>query len=190
MFEQMLLTVALGASLALPAPAVEFHIRDTIGTFHTPAEWKDAKAILLLFITTDCPVGNSYVPEMNRIAEQYAARGVLTFAVFPNADVSFSAAVNYARDYQFRFPVLLDSDQDLVRLAGASVTPQAAILAQDGELMYRGRIDNRVENFGLQRQNATEHDVCDALDAILAGRHPRVQFTRSVGCAITLRNKN
>lgn len=190
MFGQMLLTVALSASLALPPPAIKFNLPDTKGTIHTAAEWRGAKAVLLFFVTTDCPVGNSYVPEMNRIAAQYAAHRVLTFAVLADANVSLASATQYARDYGFSFPVLLDRGQVLVRLAGASVTPQAAILAAGGELLYRGRIDNRVEDFGSQRRTATEHDVRDALAAILAGRRPPVPFTRSVGCAITLRERN
>src|SRR5579875_961151 len=116
MFREILLTVALSASLALPASPVKFGLRDTKGTFHTAAEWKQAKAILLFFVTTDCPVGSSYVPEMNRIAAQYATGRVLTFAVLADADVSLVSAVQYARDYQFSFPVLLDPGQDLVRL--------------------------------------------------------------------------
>jgi hypothetical protein len=101
-----------------------------------------------------------------------------------------ASAAKYAGEYNFSFPVLLDPRQDLVRLAGATVTPQAVILSSRGEMLYRGRIDNRVENFGSQRRNATVHDTREALDAVLAGRLPRVQFTRSIGCAITLLKRN
>lgn len=63
-------------------PAVpEFHLRDTNGILHNSSDWNSAKAILLFFVTDDCPVTNSYVPEMNRLQAAYAAHGVLTFAV-------------------------------------------------------------------------------------------------------------
>jgi hypothetical protein len=81
--------------------------------------------------------------------------------------------------------LLLDPDQILVRLAGATVAPQAVILSTEGKVLYRGRIDNRVEDFGSQRPEATVHDLRDGLDAVLGGRPPRVQFTRAIGCAIT-----
>jgi hypothetical protein len=51
--------------------------------------------------------------------------------------------------------------------------------------LYRGRIDNRVADFGSTRPEATVHDLKDALDAVLAGRPVAVPFTKSVGCAIT-----
>ena len=59
-----------GAYAAVPP----FQLRDTQGTTHTPAEWTGQKTILLFFVTTDCPIGNSYVPELNRIREQYSGR--------------------------------------------------------------------------------------------------------------------
>lgn len=190
MLWQTLLAVALGANLTSPAPAADFHVQDTEGKVHTSAEWKGKKAILLFFVASDCPVSNSYVPEMNRIAQAYAARRVLTFAVLPGPDTTPAAAKGYAREYRFEFPVLLDQFQSLVRLAGATVMPEAAILSPGGDVLYRGRIDNRLADFGSQRRGATEHDTREALDAILAGRLPRVQFTRSIGCAITMLKRN
>ncbi|HEY4088957.1 MAG TPA: redoxin domain-containing protein [Bryobacteraceae bacterium] len=184
---QILLTFVLSAWFAIFAAAapLQFRLLDVHGGVHTAAEWSGRKAIVLFFVVQDCPVGNSYVPEMNRIEQTYSPRGVRFYAV--QADVSAAAAVTaeYARDYRFVFPLLLDSSQVLVRLAGATVTPQAVILSPGGEVLYRGRIDNRVEDFGSQRPEATVHDLRDALDAVLAGHQPRVRFTRSIGCAIT-----
>lgn len=182
--------VTLGMSLGFSAPVADFHVRDAQGKVHSPAEWNGKNAVLLFFVETDCPVSNSYVPEMNRISQKYAARRVLTFAVLADPDVTPDSAAAYARDYHFEFPVLLDPLQDLVRLAGATVTPQAAILSPYGGVLYRGRIDNRIEDFGSQRRSATVHDVRDALDAIVAGRLPAVRFTRSIGCAITPLKRN
>jgi peroxiredoxin len=68
---------AVGAYPAVPS----FQLRDTGGAVHTPAEWRTQKAVLLFFVTTDCPVANSYVPEFNRIREAYSGRGVLIYAV-------------------------------------------------------------------------------------------------------------
>ena len=159
---------------------------DTHGKVHTPAEWQGQKAILLFFVIQDCPVGNSYIPEMNRIAQAYAARGIRTYAVQADADAAAAITAQYARDYRFAFPVLMDPKQTLVHLAGATVTPQAALLTPEGKVLYRGRIDNRVEDFGTQRPQATVPDLRNAIDDVLAGHAPRVPFTKSIGCAITI----
>ncbi len=161
-----------------------FQLHDTEGRIHTPAEWGGEKAILLFFVTTDCPVANSYVPEMNRIHDTYAPRGVEVFAVQSDTTIPDGDVARYARDYRYGFPLLLDPRQVLVRLANATITPQAAVLAPDGKVLYLGRIDNRVADFGKQRFQATEQDLREALDEVLSGKPVAHPFTKSVGCAI------
>jgi peroxiredoxin len=166
------------------ASVPQLQLRDTRGAIHTTAEWNSAKAILLFFTTTDCPVANSYVPEMNRIRDAYATRGVLVWAVQADTTAAEREVAKYATEYRYSFPLLLDPRQELVNLSGATITPQAAVLAPDGRVLYLGRVDNRVEDFGSQRPKATQADLREALDAVLAGRpvaHPR---THSIGCAI------
>lgn len=179
-FVAVLFLVTLGAYAVVPP----FQLRDTGGVIHTPAEWRAQKAILLFFVTTDCPVGNSYVPELNRIRETYAGRGVLIYAVQADTTVAESEVARYAKDYRYSFPLLLDPHQVLVQLTGATVTPQAAVLSPEGKVLYLGRIDNRVADFGKARPEATERDVRDALDAVLAGKPVAHPLTKSIGCAI------
>ena len=159
-------------------------LRDTQGATHTAAEWGGHKAIVLYFITVDCPVGNSYVPEMNRLREAYAARGVAFYAVQADPSVAEPEVVRYARDYRYSFPLLLDPAQTLVRHTNATVTPQVAVLSPEGRLLYLGPVDNRVEDFGKQRPQATQSYVRQVLDAVLSGQAVSVSSHRSIGCAI------
>ena len=139
---------------------------------------------MLFFVATDCPIANSYVPEMNRLREAYASRGVLFFAVQAEPRTPEAEVVRYAREYRYSFPLLLDPRQTLVHLSGATVTPQAAVLAPEGKVLYLGRIDNRAVDFGVQRPRATVSDLREALDAVLAGKSVPHAFTKSIGCAI------
>ena len=166
------------------AAGPQFELADTRGGRHNFDEWQGHKAVVLFFVTTDCPVGNSYVPEMNRIREAYAARGVLFFAVQAETSVAETEVARYAAEYRYTFPLLLDPQQVLVRWTGATITPQAAVLTSEGKLLYLGRIDNRVEDFGQQRFQATHADLREALDDILAGKPVPHPLTKSVGCAI------
>ena len=176
------------AGLLLLSAAPQFQLRDTAGEIHTTAEWAGHKAIVLFFVTTDCPVSNGYAPEMNRLLqESYAGRGVLVYAVEADPGVSQTDAARHAREYGYRFPVLLDPSQILVRHTGATVTPQAAVLSPGGEVKYLGRIDNRVEDFGKTRPQATGSELREALDAVLAGRPVARPTTKSIGCAIPRR---
>jgi len=160
-------------------------LRDVNGGLHSQNEWAHARAVVLYFVTTDCPVGNAYAPEMNRIDTAYTPRGVQFYAVQGDTTIPDAQVRQHAKDYAYLFPVLLDPQMILARHTGATTMPEAVVMSPEGAVLYAGRIDNRVVDFGKARLRATEFDLRDALDAVLAGRpvpHPR---TPAIGCAIT-----
>ncbi len=180
------ISLLLAAVAVSAAPALKFSLADSAGATHTDAEWRAAKASVLFFIASDCPISNGYVPEMNRIAHDYAARGVRVYAVMADTSTPLPEVQKHAKEYGFTFPVLLDPKQILVRFTGASVTPEAAVISTGGALMYLGRIDNRVEGFGVQRSQATQRDLRDALDEVLAGKPVTKPAAKAIGCSIVL----
>ena len=142
------------------------------------------KAVVLLFIARDCPISNSYAPEIKRIIARYAPRKVAFTLVYPDPDTSLAAARQHAKDYGYTCPLLLDPVHTLVRRAGVTVTPEAAVFAPSGRLLYRGRIDDLYLGFGQRRYAVTRHDLRDALDAVLSGRPVPSARTQAVGCFI------
>src|ERR1017187_7021388 len=178
----MLATILIALFFASSVP--QFQLRHTEGATLTPPAGAGRKAVLLFFVTVDCPVANSYVPEMNRLREAYARRGIAFYAVQADPSVAEAAVVRYARDYRYSFPLLLDPAQTLVRHTNATVTPQAAVLSPEGKLLYLGPVDNRVEDFGKQRPRDTEGYLRQVRDAVLRGRAIRAASHKSIGCAI------
>jgi peroxiredoxin len=180
----------LSAAFLLSASAFgvsppQFALTDTQGTVHTPGEWNNKKAIVVFFTTTDCPLSNGEVPEMNRTRQDYASRGVAFYAVQGDATIADSEVVQHAKDYQFSFPVLFDPHLILAKMTGATTMPSAAVLTPDGTLLYLGRIDNRVEDFDTRREVPTKFDLREALDAVLSGKPVPNPRTKAFGCAIT-----
>jgi peroxiredoxin len=163
-----------------------FALRDTAGAIHDRTEWTKSRAVVLFFTTTDCPLSNGYVPEMNRIRADYASRGVSFYAVQTDTTIPDVEVRKHAREFGFAFPVLLDPKQTLVRFAGATATPEAAVLSSDGQILYLGRIDNRVVDFDKRRPAATEPDLRNAIDAVLAGKPVARPRTDVVGCGINV----
>jgi len=139
---------------------------------------------VIFFKTIDCPLSNSYVPEMNRLHQEYSGSGVAFYAVEADTTVADDAVRRHAKEFGFTYPVLIDKRQALARHTGATATPEVAVLSNSGKLLYRGRIDNRVEDFDKRRNVTTEHDLRNALVAVLAGRPVPRATTRVVGCAI------
>jgi len=159
-------------------------LSDTEGKVHTAAEWEGKRAVVLLFVTTDCPLSNGYVPEFNRLAAAYAGKGIVFYAVQGDATIAADEVRLHVKEFGYRFPYLLDPQESLATITGATTTPEAAVLSPGGELLYLGRIDNRLEDYGKRRIQVTEFDLRDALDAIVSGRAVPRPRTKPFGCAI------
>lgn len=188
MFSRPALVIFLGGLAAWAGGLPQFSLSDTAGRTHTPAEWASKRAVVLFFSSTDCPLANGYVPEMNRMQQSYSPRGVAFYAVQGDATIAPAEVARHAREYAFAFPYLIDPEESLAAYTGATTVPEVAVLSPRGDILYLGRIDNRQEDFGKQRPQATELDLRDALDAVLNGKpvsHPR---TKPLGCAIVRKN--
>jgi peroxiredoxin len=169
------------------APAAgpkEFALADTAGRKHTAAEWKDQKAVVLFFLGTECPVSNGYAPEMARLAKEYGPRGVLFWGVHPDPDVTAAAAARHAKEYRLGFTVLLDPGQTLASRTGVRVTPEVVVLSAAGQVLYRGRIDDRYSADGKRREEPSRKDLEEALRAVLAGKEPAAREAKAYGCPL------
>lgn len=143
----------------------------------------DAKAVVFLFTATDCPISNRYAPEVQRVHDAFAARGVRFFLVYPNPADKPKMIREHAKSFGYPAEVVRDPRQALVKRAQATVTPEAAVFVH-GALVYHGRIDDRFVDFGLDRPEPTTHDLADTLTAILAGAPVPHPVTHAVGCYI------
>ena len=159
-------------------------VRDADGHKFTLLQDKSQRATVLLFVTNDCPITNSYAPEIKRLYAAYAARKVMFYLVYADPELKAAAVRQHVKEYGLPCPALLDSGQRLVHFTQAAVTPEAVILAPDGKRLYKGRIDDRYIDFGKARFAATTHDLRDALDAVLRGRPAPHPTTKAIGCFI------
>jgi hypothetical protein len=137
---------------------------------------------VLIFTSIDCPISNRYAPDIRRLHERFAAEGVRVSLVFANPRDTPAAARAHARAFGYRMDLVFDPRQGLVKRTGATVSPEAAVFDRAGRLVYRGRIDDRYVEVGVDRQTATTHDLEDAITATLDGRPIARPITRAVGC--------
>lgn len=151
------------------------------------AALRDAKALVYVFTSVECPIANRYAPELERLRKTFSPRGVAFALVYPNADETPETIRAHVAEYGLGFEALRDSRHDLVRAVGATVTPEAVVIGKNGALAYRGRIDDRFVDFGETRPRATRHDLADAIEAVLAGRKPETGETKAIGCFIAKR---
>ena len=82
---------------------------------------------MLFFITNDCPVANSYAPEIQHICSDYAAKGVACTLVYSDPSIDAAAIRKHRADYGYKDPISAVSDgtHQLAHATGATITPEA-----------------------------------------------------------------
>ena len=145
----------------------------------------DATATVLVFVQTDCPISNRYVPTLNQLHDRFAPQGVVFWHVYPNRGESPETIRIHRRDYDLKGHIARDVHHILVERTSVSVTPEAVVFGRRGNIVYKGRIDNLYQAFDQVRPAATRHDLADAIEALLADRIPLTSDTRAIGCFIS-----
>jgi thiol-disulfide isomerase/thioredoxin len=132
----------------LPVKRIQLNkIVDVSGNQHV-IPVKGAKATVVVFVMTDCPVANRMAPEIARIAAAYKAKKVSFFIAYVDPEASREAIQKHSKSYGLNCPAISDAKQRLVKATGVSITPEAAILDRKGLLVYRGRINDLFEDHG------------------------------------------
>jgi hypothetical protein len=168
----------------LPGPRWNPSFIDINSHAFRPCEDSATKAIALVFILPDCPIANSYLPELNRLHAELGEQGVRLLLVHVDPETTADQARQHAADYAIRPGVILDPRHEWVKEGGASVSPEAIVFTTEGIIVYRGRIDDQYVALGKRRAAVTSHDLRDALAAIAAGQPVPQPRTEAVGCPI------
>lgn len=138
-----------------------------------------ATLTVLIFLRTDCPVANRMAPEIARVAQAFQGQAQF-WLVYP--DDAPAAVERHRREYALPIPLLPESERELAKLAGATMTPEAAVF-QDRRLMYRGRVDDSQASLGVARGGPARKDLEAAIRRALAGQ--RTRHTKAIGCALS-----
>lgn len=191
----VLFAAATPAALAGPAdrsppPPVGARIADfTLLRATGGPEWslaretRDAKAVVVLFLGTECPVNNAYAPTLATLHEKFAPKGVVFVAINSNQQDDAPAVAKHAREFGIPFPVLKDAGAVVADRFHAERTPEAFVLDGSLTVRYRGRIDDQFAK-GVKRPKATRQDLVEALNEVLAGKEVAQPCTDVAGCPI------
>jgi thiol-disulfide isomerase/thioredoxin/mono/diheme cytochrome c family protein len=156
---------------------------DTGKPWSLTEDGRDAKAVVVVFIGTECPISNAYAPVLVALVKQYSAKGVLFVAVNSNRQDDAASVAKHAKEYSLSFPVLKDEGTTLADRFAAKRTPEAFVLDGTRTVRYRGRIDDQMDK-GIKRPKPTSKDLANALDAVLAGKDVAKAVTEPTGCFV------
>jgi peroxiredoxin len=179
--------VPLGsASKAEPTPTKEFTLQDADGKTWKLREQK-SKAIVIAFLTTECPMCNDYLSNLSELMKTYSEKAVTVIGIIPDADITTAQLKTHTKDYKIPFPLLRDGELKAVGALGPKVTPEVFVLDEEFVVRYRGRIDDKYSARLKARSTVTRRDLQIAIDELLAGKAVSVAETKAVGCPINLK---
>lgn len=178
--------------LALGTPAPDFRLPDYDGQPVSRDDFRDASALLVVFLANHCPFVRHVRAEFARFAREYRARGLAIVAISPNDIETYPqdgppGMAAEAREQGYEFPYLFDDTQKVALAYRAGCTPDFFLFDRDRKLVYRGQFDgSRPGN----RVPVTGADLRGACDALLSGRPVSPDQTPSMGCSIKWRAGN
>ena len=157
----------------------DFTLKDYLGNEHSLSDYKDSKAIVIIFVATRCPVSNAYNTRMEKLFEDYKDKDVAFLGINSNKSESVAEIKEHAKEKNLNFTILKDEGNVIADMFEASHTPEAYILNKDLSILYHGRIDN-----SQRESEITSKDLRKALNEILAGKEVSNPQTKAFGCSI------
>ncbi|HEU0254032.1 MAG TPA: thioredoxin family protein [Pyrinomonadaceae bacterium] len=167
-----------------PPPAIgatieDFTLPDADNKEHSLKSLAGKNGTVLLWVSVQCPVSNAYNERMEKLAQDYKAKGIAVIGINSNVAEDAASVKTHAAENKLSFVILKDAGNRIADKLGAAVTPEAYFLDASNKLLYHGRIDNA--------RNAAQiesNDLRNALDAALAGKPIEKTEAKAFGCTI------
>jgi len=182
------------------AKAIDFKLMGTDEKMYSLSSFKDAKILVIIFSAPHCPTAQAYEDRIVKIQNDYKKKGLQVVMINPNSPESvcleergytdlgdtFEDMQIRAKEKGYNFPYLNDGETEETAVKyGPVATPHAFVFDKERILRYVGRIDDS-EKIGT----ATQHDLRNAIEAILAAKEVELKKTKVFGCSIKWKWKN
>ena len=121
-----------------------FVLKDAAGETQSLADYSiEKRAVVLVFVSTECPIANRYLPIVESLAKKFADRSVQFLAIYSSPSDTVEKIAAHQKQFKLTLPALYDREQQVLQSVGAERT--AEVFALDGRsvIRYHGRIDDR-----------------------------------------------
>ena len=169
-------------SIGSKMPGSDYILKNINGKESELSTYKKENGLLVIFSCNTCPWVIRWQGRYNPISELCSKNNIGFVAVNSNASQhdgvdSFDSMKEHAIKYEYIFPYVLDSGSRLAKAFGAMVTPHVYLFDKNGDLRYRGAIDD-----GPKR--VKRNYLVDAINSVSKGKSIRTKTTKSLGCSI------
>jgi len=142
------------------------------------------KESVFYFLSPECPLCQNYTLAFRQLYQKFKSQGVAFYGIFPGKWYSAGEIDTFRIKYELPFDMLIDTDMKLSHSIGATITPEAFLVNNQGETLYDGKIDNWVNALGKKKLEVTHNYLEDAITASLDGKEINPKKTEAIGCLI------
>lgn len=167
------------AAPAIGATIDDFTLPDVDSKDRTLKSLAGSKGTVLLFVSVQCPVSNAYNERMEKLAQDFKAKGISVIGINSNVAEDTAAVKAHATEKSLTFPILKDPGNKIADRLGATRTPEAYLLDGNNKLVYHGRIDNNQNPAQIE-----SNDLRAAIEAVLGGKAVEKPEAKAFGCTI------
>lgn len=141
--------------------------------------------LVVVFTCNHCPYAQAVEQRLIDLAKDLDQEGAQFVLINSNnakkyPDDSFDAMKDRHDEMSYPFPYCFDESQEVAKAFGALCTPHCFVFDGDRNLKYKGRVDDNWK----EPQKVTEHNLRDAIRALLKGEEPPVHEVNAIGCSI------
>ncbi|MBF0263934.1 MAG: thioredoxin family protein [Gammaproteobacteria bacterium] len=167
-------------------PAINFNLPDYDGKIWNLEQCKGENGLLIMFICNHCPYVKAIIDRIVRDTNDLKTMGINSVAIMSNDQSLYEEDSTenmklLAQKYQFNFPYLIDSSQEIAKNYGAVCTPDFFGYNGQLQLQYRGRLD---ESRKESANSEVKRDLYEAMKQVAeTSQGPKEQIA-SMGCSI------
>ena len=150
-------------------------------TFSLAEAARSHKAVVLMFIATQCPYSNAYNDRMRDMAAAYAKKGVLFVGINSNkTETGRGRRSRTPRQHGHTFPIMKDPGNKVADLYDAQHTPEIFVVDPRESCATTAGSTRTTRT----PSKVTSPDLKNALDAMLGGQPIAKTETKAFGCSI------
>ncbi len=141
--------------------------------------------VVVVFTCNHCPYAQAYEDRLIELQKRFDQEGVQFVLVNSNdatkvPEDSFGQMKIRHDEKAFPFPYCFDESQEVAKAYGALCTPHCFVFDRHRTLKYKGRVDDNWK----EPASATEHNLRDAIAALVKGEEPPSHEANAIGCSI------
>jgi len=154
------------------------------GDYVNSNDYIEENGLIVVFECNHCPYVIASIERINQLSK-YAKSNSIGFLGINSNDAEVYASDSFENmvkraDKGMPYPYLFDESQEIAQKFGAKRTPEFFLFNSNRELIYTGRMDDSPRD----PNQVSTNELKDAIDCLLDGEKPKIEFTESIGCSV------